>query len=441
MALQIRRGSTAQREVRKFLEGELIYDTDLNIVFIGDSPDGVTGTDGGLPVTTYTDVNSVNAIGAALDAGTHANISFTYTDTAINAVVTLDGGLLNVADDTTPQLGADLDLNSHDITGTGNINITGTATATSFSGPLTGDVTGNVSGTAATVTGAAQVAITSVGTLTSLAVTNAVTSGSVDTPSIIATGGTLTITPNTTFSGDLISTTGTSDLGYTRITGELTVNAAVAEVAPTITIDDSLNATASQVSALILNVLVGDTTDSGPALEFRIDTIAAPEEKIARILSTVTAGDGNQLRIDIWDGFNYVPSVQVLDNSVVINQTLVIKDNGFFNHAGELPIITPGTDISIVSEGNIITYGNILPGIEDGAVTGTYDIGSATQAYKDLYLAGVILTSVPAAAIGQAGDVAGMTAFDDNYIYRCSADYTDGLSPIWGRTAVTYSTW
>jgi hypothetical protein len=212
MALQIRRGSTAQREVRKFLEGELIYDTDLNIVFIGDSPDGVTGTDGGLPVTTYTDVNSVNAIGAALDAGTHANISFTYTDTAINAVVTLDGGLLNVADDTTPQLGADLDLNSHDITGTGNINITGTATATSFSGPLTGDVTGNVSGTAATVTGAAQVAITSVGTLTSLAVTNAVTSGSVDTPSIIATGGTLTITPNTIFSGDLTSTTGTSDL-------------------------------------------------------------------------------------------------------------------------------------------------------------------------------------------------------------------------------------
>jgi hypothetical protein len=47
---------------------------------------------------------------------------------------------------------------------------TGTLTATAFAGPLTGNVTGNASGTAATVTGAAQSAITSVGTLTSLTV-------------------------------------------------------------------------------------------------------------------------------------------------------------------------------------------------------------------------------------------------------------------------------
>tara|TARA_B100000131_G_scaffold155252_1_gene150722 strand:- start:3155 stop:4153 length:999 start_codon:yes stop_codon:yes gene_type:complete len=51
---------------------------------------------------------------------------------------------------------------------------TGTLTATAFSGPLTGNVTGNVtgncSGTAATVTGAAQTAITSVGALTGLTV-------------------------------------------------------------------------------------------------------------------------------------------------------------------------------------------------------------------------------------------------------------------------------
>tara|TARA_R110000822_G_scaffold170340_6_gene310250 strand:- start:157 stop:417 length:261 start_codon:yes stop_codon:yes gene_type:complete len=36
----------------------------------------------------------------------------------------------DVVDDTTPQLGGDLDLNSNDITGTGNVNITGTVTAT-----------------------------------------------------------------------------------------------------------------------------------------------------------------------------------------------------------------------------------------------------------------------------------------------------------------------
>ena len=41
--------------------------------------------------------------------------------------------LENLTDDTTPQLGGDLDLNSSDITGTGNVNITGTVTATNVS--------------------------------------------------------------------------------------------------------------------------------------------------------------------------------------------------------------------------------------------------------------------------------------------------------------------
>jgi len=45
---------------------------------------------------------------------------------------------------------------------------TGVLTATGFAGPLTGNVTGDASGSAATVTGAAQTAITSVGTLTSI---------------------------------------------------------------------------------------------------------------------------------------------------------------------------------------------------------------------------------------------------------------------------------
>jgi len=40
------------------------------------------------------------------------------------------GGLSNVVEDLTPQLGGDLDLNTNDITGTGNINTTGTITST-----------------------------------------------------------------------------------------------------------------------------------------------------------------------------------------------------------------------------------------------------------------------------------------------------------------------
>ena len=53
----------------------------------------------------------------------------------------------------------------------------GTVTSDAFAGPLTGDVTGNVSGTAATVTTAAQSNITSLGTLTTLTVDNVIING------------------------------------------------------------------------------------------------------------------------------------------------------------------------------------------------------------------------------------------------------------------------
>jgi hypothetical protein len=51
----------------------------------------------------------------------------------------------NVVDDTTPQLGGNLDLNSKDVTGTGNINTTGNLTV---SGMLTGaSIVGTITGT------------------------------------------------------------------------------------------------------------------------------------------------------------------------------------------------------------------------------------------------------------------------------------------------------
>jgi hypothetical protein len=76
------------------------------------------------------------------------------------AAFTLGQALANLIEDTTPQLGGNLDVNSHNITGTGNISITGsvtpsggvignasTATAlqTARSIGLSGDVTGSAS--------------------------------------------------------------------------------------------------------------------------------------------------------------------------------------------------------------------------------------------------------------------------------------------------------
>ena len=87
MALQVRRGTNAERLGITPLAGELIYVTDTKQLYVGD------GTTAGGTTTIANTIDSVLA-------------------------------------DTSPQLGGELDLNGNNITGTGNINITGTITAT-----------------------------------------------------------------------------------------------------------------------------------------------------------------------------------------------------------------------------------------------------------------------------------------------------------------------
>jgi hypothetical protein len=86
MALQVRRGTNAERLGITPLAGELIYVTDTKQLYIGD------GTTAGGTTSIANTIDSVVA-------------------------------------DTSPQLGGELDLNGNNITGTGNINITGTISA------------------------------------------------------------------------------------------------------------------------------------------------------------------------------------------------------------------------------------------------------------------------------------------------------------------------
>lgn len=60
--------------------------------------------------------------------------NITAVDATTVSALNTAGIVSDIVADTTPQLGGDLDLNSNDITGTGNVDITGTVTATSFSG-------------------------------------------------------------------------------------------------------------------------------------------------------------------------------------------------------------------------------------------------------------------------------------------------------------------
>lgn len=122
MALQIRRGTNAERLLITPLAGELIYTTDTKELWLGDGT-----TLGGVPAVPAE--QALDVVAPALVNGTHTNIAFTYDDPAgtINAVVST-----NVVDDASPQLGGNLDLNENDITGTGNINITGDVEATTI---------------------------------------------------------------------------------------------------------------------------------------------------------------------------------------------------------------------------------------------------------------------------------------------------------------------
>lgn len=46
-------------------------------------------------------------------------------------------------------------------------------------------------------------------------------------------------------------------------------------------------------------------------------------------------------------------------------------------------------------------------------------------------------TTPPATSMGSAGDMAGDVAVDSGYIYYCTANHTDGISPIWVRAQLS----
>ena len=123
-------------------------------------------TSGGIAVTGTATATTFSATTLTGTLSTAAQTNITSVGTLSSLTVS---GALNATLATAAQT---------NITSVGtltSLNVNGTATATAFSGPLTGNVTGNVSGSAATVTGAAQTAITSVGTLSALTVSGDVT--------------------------------------------------------------------------------------------------------------------------------------------------------------------------------------------------------------------------------------------------------------------------
>ncbi len=174
-------------------------------------------------------------------SGTQVNLRATNNDLMFNGIE--DGAVTlyydNAAKFATSSTGA---------------TVTGTVTATAFAGPLTGNVTGNASGTAATVTTAAQTAITSVGTLTALTVSGDISGGTIN-----ATGDT--------------AADDNAAIGYTSaegliLTGQGSTN--------DVTIKNDADAAVISVPTGTTNVTIaGDLTVSGDDLTMGTNTSGA----------------------------------------------------------------------------------------------------------------------------------------------------------------------
>ena len=219
------------------------------------------------------DISDVGTISLdAIEGDADSNTSITFSGSDVITIATGGSNRLTIGDGAlSPVTDNQIDL------GTSSLEFKdaffdGTVTSDAFAGPLTGDVTGNVSGTAATVTGAAQSNITSLGTLTTLTVDNVIVNGTTightsDTDLMTLADGVLTVAGEVDATSLDIS--GDVDVDGTLETDNLTVGGAQGSDGQVLTstgsgvaweTPSSFNADAAQTF-----------NDSGAAVDFRIE--------------------------------------------------------------------------------------------------------------------------------------------------------------------------
>ena len=328
-------------------------------VFVGDVTGDITGT---------TDVATV---------ATTVTITDNESTDEDNALIFTAGGDVD---------GGNLGLES-DGTLTYNPS-TGAVTATGFVGALTGNVTGNASGTAATVTGAAQTAITSVGTLTALTVDDVAVNGKVITMTG-DTGDTTVITAGAAGTLSIVTTDAAGADGHITITADGTFEAD----GTTITLDSAgdidLNAGGGDIFFKEASTTFGSATNSSGELVLKSGTTTALTFSGA---NATLAGDltisGDDLfmatntsgHILVADGTNYNPVAVSGDvgisaaGAITIASTAIesgMLNNNIISGQSELASGLAATDEILVSDAGTLKRMDvsILTEITDGSAT------------------------------------------------------------------------
>lgn len=417
MALQIRRGTTAERTARRFLEGELIYDTELSEVFVGDSTNGIDGTLGGRSVTAFTSEEAQDAIRDLFAAGTHTNISFGYNDVGNS-------------------ISATVNLSSY----TGNITASGNITANGFSGWLEGNVFANDSTLLVDAGNGLIPAEVVQGTFTGSVVGNASSATVASTVTLTATDSTSAthyLTFVDTATGNETVRTDTS-LTYNPSTNTLTAGTFSGAFSGTLT-GNVITSTIDSSDSSAITVVPAAVFNSDVTVE---NTLNTPHLN-ATALANVTVTD--------LTAFSFQPDVLnvnvVCDNTLTsgpgINFTVSSATDGFFN-PGRIVAYRDTSDVGLVEiQARDINNGAMTSVVQFSAYNGA-QFNSAIVALGGFNLQNTLGRTAPATAAGVEGDFEGDMFFAQDggtwYLYYCTADWVDGLSDIWVRWAAG-ATW
>jgi hypothetical protein len=248
--------------------------------------------------------------------------------------------------DLPPKSGTNLTFNSS----------SGLLTATLFAGALTGNVTGNASGTAATVTGAAQTAITSVGTLTALQVDN-----------LNINGNTLSSTAGT----DLLIT----PLGGQQIVldGAIIIDAGVVTGATSITSSSfvgALTGNASGTAATVTGAAQTNITSVGTLTALQIDNLNINGNTLSSTAGTdllITPLSGQQIVLD---------GAIIIDAGVVTGATSITSTAFVGNVTGNLAgTVSTATQNSITTATGLVSVGALNSGSITSGFT-SIDVGA-----------------------------------------------------------------
>ena len=353
--------------------------------------------------------------------GSDATPAFDLIDATNYPYTSLTGVTTSIIGDTTPQLGGDLDVNGNDITGTGNINLTGIVTATSFVGSGVG-LTGITAGGVGAITGVTiREEGSVVGSADSIGDINFV-SGNL-TASASGVGATITLTddPNftgvnvtgvvtaTTFSGNLPTTDLTGTITNAQLAGSITnaklVNDSVSfggvsldlgqtDATPAFNLTDATNYPYSSLTGITTEI-VGDTTPQlGGDLDVNGNDITGTGDVNLTGVVTATSfvGDGSNLTGITAGGVGAITGVTIREEGSVVGSAGSIGDINFVSSNLTATASGVGATITLTDDPNFngvnvtgvvtaTTFSGNLPTTDlTGTITNAQLAGSITNA-------------------------------------------------------------